>query len=1513
MFEFFENTLLLKLLGFIGTYSAEKILDRIGEIHIDDICAEVELSNQLLDSLNGALKSTCSNFNWEFDDTAIEETLMHKKSLWSNITNDEELASILTNAVGHEFTEDVVQFWFNSFKQQIAIHQELFNYLYLLQNDDTNIDYSVNLKKDLWDASQKYFLQLCEKGNRFYSVNIIKQLLPNGYVTNDAFISIGKTTDGKEAPLLSLCSDIDADIVIVGDGGIGKTTFLQQILRDCFLDCRGKKSIYSEENCIPFFVELSHCPEHISNWYDPALKKTNFITRYIGQILENHRSLDTVSSATLDKIEKELQKIPEKGKPEYLLLLDGFNEVNTSKSIRQFLSKEISNLHQYPNVKIITTSRQTQSAYFATEFTNIYLIGLSENTIISYLSNCNTSQTLIGNIMSQKSLVDCLRIPLYLCMFTAVDIDTEYLPETAGEILYNFFHSNTKTYNVRRRASETNSTSLSEGQTAFILDFIIPFIGWVLENENKFYMNSCDFYKKIEEAMFHTKELFLQSNVNSFTYYNYNREELENIFNSLYLKSGEININAIISCMYDHLGIIYQHKVNEGDFNDRIRFSFCHQHIRDYFSSMWDVQLLSMLKCISTDIFFNKKIKSNIKSSYNMFLNHRYWQTQKVYFISEILMEHRNRPLLNKKTKNWTVPKSNDDRRNVLTFALDFCRKLSKEKYDIKHLLENIISTIIEGRKELSGINLSNLNLKGCTFFNINCSKKGATNFLSSKMNDSIITEENFTPENHVNNIAEYVYHNNQCFTLDDDGVIKCWDILSGKLEYELQSGDPLGSYDFSNKGYLKISNDGQFLAVKVQTSTPNEHIVYINVFNLFTPEEKPNMMIPTDKHKTLSFFDFSEDSKNIIALCDTKEVYCFKLSDGSIVYKQTLELLSMSEIYTKDEKSPLYIFTTQYNPYINDEILLFDADYYDADDDATEAPICQIKKVNPFSKETIVLHEFCSSPYTSPTVTYIADRNIFIFFNYDNGSIERLNCNTNQLYCILNELEITDKNPPCAIHKRNENQSECFVMFPECCYLVDIDSCVDGEVLMKYSASNIEKLLPDTDQSDELTFMTNVIPANNRFIVSNDTNTYEWDSEHDTLELKYNCIYYECVALVPINKKNQFALIHTNNGISIFGGNPLRLQNHICFYERDYFIGKYSYNEQTDLMAIAFARPDHEKVMIMCMNTGEQEYVFSSIRKYESIESLYFSDDGQHLLIATQYKCIEIDICNKQSFVVVESNDNERIGAARYLNHEIEVLFVEDSVVDTPKVNSRCSYYKRQQLNKKISYDCKWYYILPELDEKLYSYFIYHNCDFGIEAARNEKEIQTYWVTAGFFLEELECLKKILSPVCYKKINKVFTKSNKKFKSLDMIYVKHFSQLSGSYRTQYIDSNTHGKYSYMYLAPDKKDAVFADENERLFYHNDLRLLTYADLRNGFEYNIGDKNRNAYWDLAIPWSKNEIIGCFEAYRLATINLNTGELEYEIKYYPGISICKCCFDNAQIDEAVSDIIKANGNL
>ncbi len=103
--------------------------------------------------------------------------------------------------------------------------------------------------------------------------------------------------------------------------------------------------------------------------------------------------------------------------------------------------------------------------------------------------------------------------------------------------------------------------------------------------------------------------------------------------------------------------------------------------------------------------------------------------------------------------------------------------------------------------------------------------------------------------------------------------------------------------------------------------------------------------------------------------------------------------------------------------------------------------------------------------------------------------------------------------------------------MYPDICFSVDIDAIEGNSILMKYPVSGIEKLIPNSDLDGELMFKPYVAPINRRFIVGNDTNTYEWDAENDALTLRYNTMFYDCVDFFRLSKTNQLGLCCTVDG----------------------------------------------------------------------------------------------------------------------------------------------------------------------------------------------------------------------------------------------------------------------------------------------------------------------------------------------------------------------------------------------
>lgn len=256
-----------------------KWLSRVGchkDIY-DELCEQISADEFLPDNFKNALLSCCDP------------------------SNDDQLS--------HFITLCIICGNYNTIQQQSndpKVGEEYFNVKEFIK-----LPSSYNEELALWQCSKREFIASCSKGGRFASLNIIQTILPKGYIVEPDFPARYRDADGSINSVMDICKSSEENIAIVGEGGIGKTTFLHQLMREEFLDKNGMEKKYRSGCPVAFFIELNRCPEQIKDWYNEALGKTNFITRYIGQLYENHKSLDSVDGETLDMIEKEFQRTPE--------------------------------------------------------------------------------------------------------------------------------------------------------------------------------------------------------------------------------------------------------------------------------------------------------------------------------------------------------------------------------------------------------------------------------------------------------------------------------------------------------------------------------------------------------------------------------------------------------------------------------------------------------------------------------------------------------------------------------------------------------------------------------------------------------------------------------------------------------------------------------------------------------------------------------------------------------------------------------------------------------------------------------------------------------------------------------------------------------------------------------------------------------------------------------------------------------------------------------------------------
>lgn len=1375
----------------------------------------------------------------------------------------------------------------------------------------------------LWTASQRSFQYSRQDGNRFQSLNIIKYLLPKGCLADTPLQLRAKVEDGSITSITEICKNTKDDLVIIGEGGIGKTTFLQQILEESFLIDHGFEKEYlsfRQGYQVPIFIELNRCPLTVGDWYDPLYKKTNFITRYVAQILENHSSLDAVEKENLTALEKEFQKIPDNGVPQYLLLLDGFNEVSTSasakgKSVRSYLSDEISSLHTYPNVRIITTSRETQSAAFMQSFRNIRLLGIEDSDITTYLEECGMSATSIDITMANRQLVTCLRVPLFLCMFASGQEQGELLPETSGEILYFFFHKNSAFYNTRQRSDDTRTNPLSAEETAVILDFVLPYIGWYYENADTFSVVAHDFEALIKDSLETTQRLFLSSESIPFEDFHADKRALSSAVSSLIKADGTPRTEDIILCIHSYLGILYYYSDFSVTAYGQARYSFIHHHFRDYFSSIFDVQVLRMLPYISPSIFIESDALFP-QGSYHYYLNRYYWQSNKVAFISQILMEHRNKPYMDTMTQNWQLPAPFFPEQTVFTKALDFCRILVEAKQDIHYLLQNILSAMVYGREELSGLDLSRLDFKGCSLFHIPCSKHGATKTLAAIFNQSALYTECFEPVNHLNDIIEYVYHGNNCYSLDQSGTIKCWDVLSGKPEYTLQSESPEGIQDFSSRGFMKISGDGHWLAIKVQPEIPTDQGAYIAVFDLFSrSKEKSNSLVPPQKCKALTSFSFTEDMKSILLLADCHQLYCFCISDGTLEYEAQVDaFLTHTDIYAKDSSSPVFAFTCEYNEF---ELAYTYADapesfseQFDNDDEweehgsTLEIP-CFLLHYSPVSKETKELYHFISTPGTLPAAEYFYSINCFLLYNYASQQIEKFDCDFLTAEPVWENI-VQQNGMPSFILPSAVNPQECYVMYPDICYEMDLFSEQEEGIITAYSVEPMNRLLTEYEiaSEDGLRFLTATIPSKSRILVRSDLTVYEWNTINDSLSPRYNSVYYGSTGFIADTMHNRSILVHQYNGVSVFGEDPERLIASYCFPYTDYCLENCIYHANTQQLALCFYRPGHEFITILSLRESSSRIVFS-VMQNDFTESMNFSADGSCLLICTLDSCLEYNSIQGTLCTVASVDENESFIGADYVENEIEITVVERKSFKEPHIIPRCDYYTRYKHGVTLMFKRTWGYYVPALPKDLAAEFVHLNQDTGTGGSFNTNGIQSYWLTRGFFKSFSDQIGDFLTLSCFEYKNQTRRKTAaKKWKVCQFLYVMHEFCIDDPQRANVTN------YCYSYLSDDFSKAVCIRDYAELYLWEDLK--NEPDKLNFFDYK-GTEYRHAYWDYAIPTVNNQLLCCFENYRLIHVDASNGNIHDEIEYTPGIAISGCKFKSVIADEETKHIIRCNGGL
>lgn len=584
-------------------------------------------------------------------------------------------------------------------------------------------------RHNLWNAGHKWLEKAGKIGSKFYNLSIVDALLP------EARYAAGKSRESlpifvseyKEdpMPLIHKISSTEGHLLLVGQGGIGKTTSLVKVMEDAY-----KNREYSNNTKIPLLVELASAPDVYGAYYKNG--KSTFIRRSIFHQLNSQRRMkgsaryagEPMDDAFYMDTETAVYPINDLfGKqtdtPEYILMLDGLNEVSrivideVGIPVIQLIFDELQWLMtQCPNVRVIVTSR-TSDFPLSTPVTVLELSGIEDQAIREYLAAKGKTEEEINYAAGFESLWEILRIPLFLVMYA--ELENTLNISTRGEILHLFFnqrsehavvytqqnHLESVEEHMKRHSDAAVPLRLDALTQIFMLDFLVPELASHMVRKDKFYLDLEDIGCLLRKALTSTdvtspfgiygRKLFRkfrsQTNIRHNTYFY--AQKLLGMANH---DSDEL-ASQFLDCSVYCLAILHERNG---------QFGFVHHHIRDYFAAQKYINCLLLAQSV-------READRDVALQCLESMNDAVLTDNILFYIGEILGEHRNEPAYDGGWKYQVPPEP--CARNLLERSLDICR----DKFDGYALLvKNLVSAIELSRYDLAGINLSYLDLTAC-------------------------------------------------------------------------------------------------------------------------------------------------------------------------------------------------------------------------------------------------------------------------------------------------------------------------------------------------------------------------------------------------------------------------------------------------------------------------------------------------------------------------------------------------------------------------------------------------------------------------------------------------------------------------------------------------------------------------------------------------------------------------------------------------------------------------------
>jgi len=739
------------------------------------------------------------------------------------------------------------------------------------------------VQERLLRGSQAYLRALTGENGRFRMLHIEDAILPHPK-SNDKVnenkkgkrvpqpVNIGDNEDGtgQRETVITMLPKLwkrkSRHTVITGEGGMGKTVSSVRLWQELLETANNQKLLQGVQgggfhekshpgnSPIPLFIQLNEFNH----------RKADAGEFILSQITRDYLDDDmTVKNSLLKIFKNPVQTSEGETIPAVVLLLDGFNEVTAEK--RELLL-EINRLtEQCDSLQVVMTSRYDMRSNFNWSHWNlVQLEPLDDGSVEEYLTRRGMA------VPTQERLKSLIRNPMMLTLYAAsCEVQETYKKssychfkervETPGELLWNFMEAQ-----VARLSDRVAYDPEKIAYYRFLLIYLLPALGFEMEKARLF-----DFTpEQVQEYLLKWCSIFGQDGfLDAFPHIG-KYEKAIPVGDCQTGTERRERIAELLDVFCTELHMLVEESNS---------YRFLHQNFRDFFAA------LHILNQVEWAIK-RKEVPSVLTERALSFYVRR--------FIGEVEGEHYAKPYL-KEGEGWKI---DIDKENRLHRMIDLCRGQFGQPAAMA--VWNIVETWKEARVELTGADLSRLDLSKLTLNWVQCSRLYQYKYLTADFTRSRVYERNLFPQGHTDSVWNVVYSpdGKKILSASKDKTIIEWDAETGvKIRAFVGHKSTVSSAVYS-RDEKKILSASQDWTIKEWDTATGKCVKTLEGNNYFVT----NAVYSPDEKKILS-----AHWNNTINEWDVETGTCVKTLRGHI--RRVL-----SAVYSRDGKLILSVSDDQ-------------------------------------------------------------------------------------------------------------------------------------------------------------------------------------------------------------------------------------------------------------------------------------------------------------------------------------------------------------------------------------------------------------------------------------------------------------------------------------------------------------------------------------------------------------------------------------------------------------------------